>query len=125
MCDIFPATADDLVGAVDQLQQTMDQNPAIVICLVVLLLFLVWRARKRKHLPSSGLLDQVLFHWSPHDPFTIRDLLRSIAIFGASGSGKSSGSGYQLASTPYEPIGAEVLRALRAEASGATGYQHG
>ncbi len=29
--------------------------------------------------------------------FQVRDLLRSIAIWGASGSGKTSGSGFQLA----------------------------
>ena len=46
---------------------------------------------------AAGLLSQVLYWWSPRDPLTIRDLLRSIAIFGASGSGKTSGSGYQLA----------------------------
>jgi hypothetical protein len=46
---------------------------------------------------TGDLLSQELFRWSPRDPFTIRDLVRSVAIFGATGSGKSSGSGYQIA----------------------------
>ena len=52
-----------------------------------------------RHAPrlAAGLLSQVLFWWSPRDPLRIVDLLRSIAIFGASGSGKTSGSGYQMA----------------------------
>ena len=37
-------------------------------------------------------LDQALITWPDGTPFTVRDLLRSIAIFGQTGSGKSSGS---------------------------------
>lgn len=78
-----------------------DQYPAIPICLLLGLFVLAVvkrnRARELKPKPVSGLLSQVLFWWSPRDPLTVRDLLRSIAIFGASGSGKTSGSGYQLA----------------------------
>ncbi|HZL26972.1 MAG TPA: hypothetical protein VFC39_10610, partial [Acidobacteriaceae bacterium] len=38
--------------------------------------------------------DTVLFNWTPPDPFTERDLLNGgIAIFGRSGSGKTSSSG--------------------------------
>lgn len=78
-----------------------DQYPAIPICLLLGLFVLAVakrnRARELKPKPAGGLLSQVLFWWSPRDPLTVRDLLRSIAIFGASGSGKTSGSGYQLA----------------------------
>src|SRR4051794_18511593 len=38
-------------------------------------------------------LDHVLMHWSPVDPLTVRQTSQNIAIFGKSGSGKSSGSG--------------------------------
>jgi len=38
-------------------------------------------------------LDDVLFQWSRSDPYRTRDLLRSVGVFGATGSGKSSGSG--------------------------------
>jgi hypothetical protein len=37
-------------------------------------------------------LDEVLLVWPDGTPFCARDLLKSIAIFGATGSGKSSGS---------------------------------
>jgi type IV secretory pathway TraG/TraD family ATPase VirD4 len=46
---------------------------------------------------QHSLLSLPLFHWSPRDPFTIGDLLRGLICFGASGSGKSSGSLYVIA----------------------------
>ncbi len=46
---------------------------------------------------KRDVLDQTLFHWSDKTPFTVRDLLLSVAIFGQTGSGKSSGSGLLLA----------------------------
>jgi hypothetical protein len=42
-------------------------------------------------------LDEVLFNWSDGDLYTVRDLLRSVLILGATGSGKTSGSGRFLA----------------------------
>jgi hypothetical protein len=45
--------------------------------------------RSRRH----GDLDHVLLHWSPRDPFTVRQACQNVAIFGKTGSGKSSGSG--------------------------------
>ncbi len=42
-------------------------------------------------------LDTPLLKWAPHDPFTKRDLLRSICVQGASGSGKTNFVGYQIA----------------------------
>lgn len=44
------------------------------------------------------LLDTALLRWTPRDPFTIRDLLNGgVAIFGRSGSGKTSSSGKMIA----------------------------
>ena len=42
-------------------------------------------------------LDAPLLQWSPDDCFTKRDLLRSICVQGASGSGKTNFVGYQIA----------------------------
>ena len=43
---------------------------------------------------SSDPLDDVMFHWpAAKDPFTLRQMLRSVEIKGITGSGKSSGSG--------------------------------
>lgn len=91
-----------------EIHSRMDQYPAIPVCMFLFVLALIFWHRKTKKAVATGipytaqntrngLLSQVLYWWSPRDPLTIRDLLRSIAIFGASGSGKTSGSGYQLA----------------------------
>jgi type IV secretory pathway TraG/TraD family ATPase VirD4 len=86
----------------DEIFNLLDQYPVIPIGAgaAILVAALLKRLGKRKMPPlrsPSGFLDTPLFHWSPRDPFPVRDLLRSVAIFGASGSGKTSGSGYQLA----------------------------
>jgi hypothetical protein len=52
---------------------------------------------RKKPAKNDVALNRGIFLWSRHDVFRIRDLLRSIAIWGASGSGKTSGSGFQLA----------------------------
>lgn len=39
------------------------------------------------------MLDVPFIQLGPHDTFTLRDAVRGVAIFGATGSGKSSGSG--------------------------------
>jgi hypothetical protein len=55
------------------------------------------RLFKAKPQPALNPLDVPLLWWSNSDPFRVRDLLNGgVAIFGRSGSGKSSGSGYQL-----------------------------
>ncbi len=51
--------------------------------------------RKRKHVLDE--LDQPLLNWTPYDCFTKRDLLRSVCVQGASGSGKTNFVGYQFA----------------------------
>ena len=53
---------------------------------------------RRKALKNAGQvvrdrLDAVLHRWSKDDPFTLRDLLNGgVAIFGRTGSGKTSSS---------------------------------
>jgi hypothetical protein len=89
----------------DKINQLFDEQPAIPAIMTIVLVFLIiLKRRQRVKKPSysapvrsGGLLSKILFHWSPLDPFPIRDLLRSVVIFGASGSGKTSGSGYLIA----------------------------
>ncbi|HEY7328619.1 MAG TPA: type IV secretory system conjugative DNA transfer family protein [Gemmataceae bacterium] len=98
----------------NKLFELMNQHPIIPICMFAFLLIGgIWNWKKKRAAKQSGqdsqsgvtgsskrmggLLDQALMWWSKHDPLLIRDLLRSIAIFGASGAGKSSGSGFQIA----------------------------
>ena len=60
-------------------------------------LLLSWHLFKRGAPAQSGL-DQVLLRWSPHDPFTMRNLLDGgLCILGRPGSGKTSASGKLLA----------------------------
>lgn len=50
--------------------------------------------------PRAGrrdILDRPLLHWSPQDPWTVRDATQGTLILGATGSGKTSGSGQALA----------------------------
>ena len=111
-----------------------DRQPLIPAALFLFVLFLIYLNFKRKRqesqdyvpgsapvsVPASGsarvqqqgdMLSQVLFQWSRRDPFTMRDLLRSVAIFGATGSGKTSGSGYQIAKelARHKKIGGLIL----------------
>lgn len=47
---------------------------------------------------ARDALDAVLLHWSDNDAFTVRDLLSGgVAVFGRTGSGKTSSSGKALA----------------------------
>jgi hypothetical protein len=101
----------------NDLMQLWDQHPVIPLVVFMFLCYLIGRKLKQSHETASadpprsesynpsytpspaqgGLLARVLFHWSPRDPFTIGDLLRSLICFGASGSGKSTGSLYVIA----------------------------
>jgi hypothetical protein len=80
-------------------------NDAVGITAVVLfiVLFVVTRrSRQRVELglaeqAAAGGLDVTLLDWSPSDVFTKRDLLRSICVQGASGSGKTNFIGYRIA----------------------------
>ncbi len=95
----------------------MSEYPAIPLGMLVFLVIMGYRNWKEKQIKEAveiedtgfpapqqytapqpvhrktGLLDHVLFSWTPRDPFTVTDLLRSVSIFGAIGSGKTSGSG--------------------------------
>src|SRR4051812_45917015 len=71
-----------------------------IVALVVMLgmaLGLMWLAMRavrgmfRKR-PPPDKLDHVLFTWNGVDKFTLRILLEGIAVFGRTGSGKTSGS---------------------------------
>src|SRR5437868_4553534 len=53
--------------------------------------------RRKKSARKADPLTRGIFRWTQHDVFRVRDLLRSIAIWGASGSGKTTGSGFQIA----------------------------
>ena len=79
-----------------------DRYPAIPIGMMLfVIIFAIVRqvAIRRKASPApSGQpptpLDAPLFHWSPHDPFRVRDLLNGgVLILGRAGSGKTSSSG--------------------------------
>lgn len=55
-------------------------------------------SRPKKRAASSDLLDRVLLQWTQDDPFTVRDMLSGgVAIFGRTGSGKTSSSGKAIA----------------------------
>lgn len=52
-----------------------------------------FKKRKKKEHP----LDRVLLKWNDYgDVFRKRDLLQSVCVQGGTGSGKTSGVGYQL-----------------------------
>lgn len=56
--------------------------------------------RGRQAAPDDPFsLDAPLLHFSPHDPWRIRDACEGVQIFGGTGSGKTSGSGRALAKT--------------------------
>ena len=67
--------------------------------------------RRRKVIDAR---DIVLLNWTPTDPFTERDLLNGgIAVFGRSGSGKTSSSGKMIGSSiiAYANSGGLILAA--------------
>jgi hypothetical protein len=56
-----------------------------------------WKGWCRKGRREVNDLDTPLQKWTPRDLFTKRDLLRSVCVQGASGSGKTNFVGYQIA----------------------------
>lgn len=70
-----------------------------IACLILCVLGIAWRRKemrtKREARGGRALngdpLDDELFRWTRKDIFSVRSLLASIAGFGATGSGKSSG----------------------------------
>lgn len=65
---------------------------SVVVLLVAYRLLARGKKRTRKRTKSIWNLDRVLFYFSKLDALTIRQALEGIAIFGATGSGKTSGS---------------------------------
>lgn len=59
----------------------------------------LFRKRKRAVRESSDLLALPLLHWSRDDAWTLRDAVEGTLILGATGSGKTSGSGRLIART--------------------------
>jgi hypothetical protein len=90
----------------DALFKLFDQYPAIPIGMLVFVVLMGLRRRRRiragKRMAAAGrlaagMLAQVLFWWTPRDPFTVRDLLNGGSlILGRAGSGKTSSSGRML-----------------------------
>lgn len=74
-------------------------NPDYLIGAAAVLLLLVWwlRRRHRPLVPFYTGLDTKLLKIGRRDWLTLRDVLEGIAIFGGTGSGKTSGSGLALA----------------------------
>jgi hypothetical protein len=72
---------------------------ALIILIVgTLAMTQLCRMRPVRAKAAKTVLDAVLLRWTPHDPFTMRDLLNGgVAIVGRAGSGKTSGSGRKLA----------------------------
>ena len=55
------------------------------------------RVRYRNRGPQGDMIDAPLLWFSKRDPWTIRDAFEGTQIFGATGSGKTSGSGQAIA----------------------------
>jgi len=58
---------------------------------------LLWPFSRRRPPANRWDLSAPLLHWSKQDPWTIRDAVAGTLILGATGSGKSSGSGRTIA----------------------------
>jgi hypothetical protein len=73
---------------------------ALVILIVLVLVRKLGKQRGNPQLLAKAAaisLDVALLKWSPDDVLTKRDLLRSVCVQGASGSGKTNFVGYQIA----------------------------
>ena len=109
----------------NELMQLWDQHPVEALAIFVFICWLIGRWRRQmareavapaynpetSRNPASscgtpykpnqgGLLDCILWYWGGNrkEPFSIRDLLRSIFCCGGSGSGKTTDSGYFIGS---------------------------
>lgn len=73
------------------------------LLIFIVLVVITWRGRQRskrrlQEKSTTGSLDAALLHWTAGgDVFTKRDLLRSVCVQGASGSGKTNFIGYGIA----------------------------
>src|SRR5581483_2498392 len=96
------------MNVINNLYQFGDDHPFITTAVAVAFFGWGFMKRKRKKTqtqvewlrhgkpPAKSILDSPLFYWTQSDPFTIRDVLNSVLIFGRTGSGKTSSSGRQL-----------------------------
>jgi len=71
--------------------------PIIILAAIIVAAFLIIRRIKGRKGTKRGRrhgdwLDHTLFVWPSGDAFTRRDLMRSVAAYGITGSGKTSGS---------------------------------
>ena len=67
---------------------------AVLAFAALLLLMIAALSKQRRTAGPSDSLETTLFHWTPHDPFSVRSLLNGgIFIAGIVGSGKTSSSG--------------------------------
>lgn len=90
-CSLWYASQGDFQSlTTDQVMTCLGGSAGAVLVVKIVR----WPFRRKR---SRDRLDRPVYRWTKRDVLTQRDLLRSIAIFGASGSGKSSGSGFQLA----------------------------
>lgn len=94
---------------------TFSEDHAYGLICVALAILAHYAIRRRKALNAAGksardALSQVLLWWSKSDPFTLRDLLNGgVAIFGRTGSGKTSSSGKALANGIVRHVGSGGL----------------
>ena len=70
----------------------------LVFLFIAGITLLIWALRRtgRTFVPFYASLDTVLLKLGRRDRFTIRDACEGIAVFGGTGSGKTSGSGLAL-----------------------------
>jgi type IV secretory pathway TraG/TraD family ATPase VirD4 len=73
-------------------------NTLLVLLVLSALFYAAKKTERRKSEPPPprDRLDEPLMHWTARDVFTKRELLRSISIMGAAGSGKTSAIGLML-----------------------------
>jgi type IV secretory pathway TraG/TraD family ATPase VirD4 len=76
-------------------------NASVLICALIVCLAILRLINMRKGVRKvRDALAPALFWWTDNDPFTERDLLNGgVAIFGRTGSGKTSSSGRVIASS--------------------------
>jgi len=66
---------------------------AVLLFLVVGVTLALRKPAKIRPQPARDKLDDTVFHWSQRDPVSVRDVLRSVSVMGATGSSKTAGAG--------------------------------
>lgn len=95
---------DDFMKHMKPINDALSRHQDLLVWLVPIVIAVLWwdKLRNRKKVAGQsvassmpvrgGFLSQGLFAWGPHDFFRLVDLVRSILVIGATGSGKTSGS---------------------------------